>query len=99
MIDDENEKILIPLIRKRLPTLMAQQILNVQPMILPSPKFWFSSTNPLEVILSFELLISKEFYDWCSLNNLKIIREDFGRVNFIVFNSEEEKSWFLLRWS
>lgn len=96
MIDDENKKILIPLIRKHLPNLIAQQILNVQPIAESSPKFWFNSTNPLEVGLSFQLLTT-EFYDWCSLNNLKVIQEDFRRV--IIFTSEEEKSWFLLRWS
>lgn len=94
-MSDENKKVLIPILRKTMPTIIADQIIGVQPMV-SNLKFWFSPNKPLEVRLSYQLLTT-EFYDWCSENKLEVIKDDFNRV--IIFPSEKEKAWFLLRWS
>lgn len=94
MSDDENKKVLIPILRKTLPRIMAEEIIGVQPMV-SNLKFWFSPDNPLEVKLSYQLLTT-EFRDWCNENKLEIIRDGYRRI---IFPSEREKAWFLLRWT
>lgn len=99
-MSDENKKVLIPTILRNhvirtLPTITAEDIIGVQPMV-SYPKYYFSPNKPLEVRLSHQLLTT-EFKDWCNENKLEIVYGDGFRR--IIFPSEKEKAWFLLRWT
>lgn len=90
-MNEDTVKTLIPMIRKTFPTVIAKQIVGVQPMI-------WKTNDPLTIELSYQL-DTPEFKDWCSDNNFNIIKCGLGFGRYITFQSEAEKLLFLLRWA
>lgn len=87
-----NNKILIPLIRKIIPNLIAQDILGVQPIRTFDDRISFDKENPLIADISSKFKIDKEFIEWCNLHG--IVFKDFS----ITIPDEETKVLFKLRW-
>ena len=85
-------KILIPIIRKCIPSLVAQDIIGIQPMTdMFNTKILFTE-NPLVAVVPYKLTVSNEFVLWCY--HYKI---DISTVH-VYIPDEETKILFKLRW-
>ena len=85
-------EILIPIIRKQLPALVAQELVGVQPMAdMFNTKILFTK-NPLVAVVPFKLTVSNDFVLWC--NHYKITL----RNDHVYIPDDETKILFKLRW-
>lgn len=88
---DDTQKILIPLIRKHLASVIANDIMSVQPMSNPfDVELW-----PYHTEIRYNQCIPAR--EWCleTLDN----DEWISKVQFFAFKNEQAYSWFMLRWS
>lgn len=85
---------LIRVIRNLYPTILAQNIVDVQPMNLHAlePGISLSAVNPLIAHIPFRIFDSNEFVDWCKSNN--IVLENYNAI----IPDDETKVLFKLRW-
>jgi hypothetical protein len=101
----KNPMIMIPMIRKILPKLIAQDIVGVQPMDLTPPK-WVTVTNHNETVPEGYVVVdvNREVSHWIEQQalymwkhgELKATRPGFWDRYII---SEELLTWLSLRWS
>jgi hypothetical protein len=87
------DKMLIDMIRKNMPTILAEEIIGVQPMDsqLRTPLL-IVDDNSLEFFCARR---DKEFQDWCEIHG--IIKNSDNDFKYLL-PSEEIKSLLLLRW-
>ena len=98
-------KILIPMIRKLHPQIVAQDIVGVQPMNLAPPKWERARDNPRLPIPDgyIHINVNREIAQWIESQPLHQWKHgELGRLagfydSFIV--SEELLAWLILRWS
>lgn len=89
-------KILIPLLRKHIPTLIAQDIVGVQPMVPLgfNKKYW-----PYQYYCGFKYSYQQmeEIERWC-WQHFKG-RNWRSADRFFAFKRQKDYNWFMLRWS
>lgn len=106
----EAMKVLLPLIRKVSPTLIADDIVNVQPMVAPKVMqtgfadgidhpYWVEPLASPGALFHYGKFDAKhqEQIDWC-LETFK--EEDWMASSYkFYFKEEKDRDWFVLRWS
>ena len=101
----KNMKILLPMIRKVMPSVIAQDIVGVQPMDLTPPKWERASDHSHLAIPDgyIHINVNREIAQWIEEQPLDQWKHgELGRLagfydSFIV--SEQLLSWLILRWS
>lgn len=92
------DKILLDMIRKNMPKLLAEEIIGVQPL---GASQIFTQHKPLLIVdeNSLEFYCNrrdKEFQDWCEMHGIINLRSESDFKYLLP--SEEVKSLLLLRW-
>lgn len=99
-----NPKILLPIIRKHMPTLIAQNIVGVQPMNLTLPRYQIVSDSNTPVPNGYiKIDVRKEISDWIEQQPIYMWKHGEPGVMVGFYNryiiSEELLSWLILRWA
>ncbi len=98
LADDPNAhaaSVILPVIRGVLPSIIADDILGVQPMSSPYDKKEWPYQVDMLANGKYKDIVTAQ--DWCreTLNN----SEWTNKVQFFAFKTEESYAWFKLRWS
>ena len=107
---DEVTNVLLPIVKRMLPSIMAQEIVGVQPMA-GVPKltvgtaegiehpYWVDLPNSPGAVFNIEALDRKqrERTDWC----LETFADDDWMASSFkfYFRNEKDRDWFVMRWS
>jgi hypothetical protein len=99
-----NPKILLPLIRKHLPTLIADDIISVHPMNLTLPKYQIVAESNTPVPSGYlKIDVRKEISDWIEQQPIHMWKLGEPGVMLGFYNryiiTEELFTWITLRWS
>ena len=86
-------RVILPVIRRVMPTLVADSIIGVQPMSSPFHKNEWP--YQIDLVMKFKDLL--EITEWCRTNLNS--EEYISKVQYFAFNTETAYAWFILRWA
>ncbi len=111
---NEFAKIFIPMIRKIVPTVIAQDIIGVQPMSDTEMKvgegwyeegkyfYWVSPPASIGMIFAYGSALENDCYRWCQETFGECGNKDgiwFYVASKYYFSREEDRTMFIMRWS
>ena len=86
-------RVILPIIRRVMPTLFANSIIGVQPMSSPFHK----NEWPYQIDLVMKFKDLPEIREWCRTN--LNCEEYISNAQYFAFNTETAYAWFILRWA
>jgi hypothetical protein len=86
-------RVILPVIRRVMPTLVADSIIGVQPMSSPFHK----NEWPYQIDLVMKFKDLTEIREWCRTNLNS--EEYISNAHYFAFNTETAYAWFILRWA
>ena len=93
-MSDKYDPILISLVQKALPAIIAEELFNVQPMYSPFSKKEYPYQVDILMKIPFKDIVGVR--KWC--HETLSENEWNSTVQFFAFKTEEAYSWFTLRW-